>query len=99
MENQNNQSQQFRCTGDCFKCQPLQRQYCAAQWSYNSMRMIETMQDMLKVMQGTVEELKGKIEAIQGNESSLFDPMQGDGQIEQPTEYETETMPETEIAQ
>ena len=83
---QNNQQNQFRCTGDCFKCQPLQRQYCAAQWSYNSLRMIEKMQETLKSMQGTIAELQTKIEAIQGNESSLFDPMQGVAQIVEPTE-------------
>lgn len=66
--------QQFRCTGDCFRCQPLQRQYCAAQWSYNSMRMLESMQEAIEAMHGTVEELKVKVDAIQGNEASLFDP-------------------------
>lgn len=69
----------FKCTGDCLKCHPNQRQYCAAQITYNTMRMIETMQ-------GTIEEMKVKIEAIQGNEASLFDPtdiaQSGDGAIE-----------------
>lgn len=65
---------QFKCSGDCLKCHPNQRQYCAAQFTYNSMRMIETMQGTLTTMQGTIDELKLKVEAIQGNEASLFDP-------------------------
>ena len=72
---------QFKCTGDCFKCQPLQRQYCAAQWSYNGLRIMEDMQKSLSSMQGTVEELKAKIDAIQGNESLLFDPTSGVSEI------------------
>lgn len=71
---QNNNQQQFRCTGDCFRCQPLQRQYCAAQWSYNSLRMIERMQASIEAMSGTIKELSAKVDAIQGNEASLFDP-------------------------
>lgn len=69
----------FKCSGDCLKCHSAQRQYCAAQFTYNTMRMIEHMQ-------GTIEEMKVKIEAIQGNEASLFDPtdiaQSGDGAIE-----------------
>ena len=52
----------------------LQRQYCASQFTYNNMRMIEDMRGMIIALQGTVDELKAKIEAIQGNEASLFDP-------------------------
>ena len=51
---------EFRCTGDCMKCHPNQRQYCAAQISYNTMRM--------------VGEIKAKLDAIQGNEAMLFNP-------------------------
>lgn len=69
MENQN-----FKCSGDCLKCHPAQRQYCAAQFTYNTMRMLEGLQGTITVMQGTIEEMKVKIEAIQGNEASLFDP-------------------------
>lgn len=74
-QNNNQQPPQFRCSGDCFKCIPMQRQYCAAQWSYNSLKIIESMQETLKAMSGTVEELKVKIESIQGNEAMLFNPM------------------------
>lgn len=71
---QNNQQQQFQCSGDCMKCNPLQRQYCAAQWSLNSMRMLAAMQQSLAAMQGTVDEMRAKLDAIQGSEASLFDP-------------------------
>ena len=97
MENQNNQQQQFRCSGDGFKCIPMQRQYCAAQWSYNSMKMMEAMQETLKAMHGTVEELKGKIEAIQGNEAMLFDPTEDAALVAQPTEQDAGQ--ETDTAQ
>ena len=66
--------QNFKCSGDCLKCHPNQRQYCASQFTYNSMRMIEDVQKSLISMQGTIEEMKLKIEAIQGNEAMLFDP-------------------------
>ena len=65
---------QFRCSGDCLRCHPNQRQYCASQFTYNSMRMIEDMQKNLMTMQGTIDEMKAKLEAIQGNEAMLFDP-------------------------
>ena len=66
--------QNFKCSGDCLKCHPNQRQYCASQFTYNSMRMIEDVQKSLISMQGTIEDMKLKIEAIQGNEAMLFDP-------------------------
>lgn len=65
---------QFKCSGDCLRCHPNQRQYCASQFTYNSMLMIEKMQASLSTMQGTIDEMKVKLEAIQGNEASLFDP-------------------------
>ncbi|MBQ8064023.1 MAG: hypothetical protein IJ200_00005 [Prevotella sp.] len=76
-QNQQQQQQQFQCSGDCMRCNPLQRQYCAAQWAYNSMRMLEQMQRQMTAMQGTIGEMRTKIDAIQGSEASLFDPTQG----------------------
>ena len=58
---------QFKCSGNCISCTPIQRQYCSSQLAYNSMRMIE-------VMQGAIEDLKAKIDAIQNSEASVFDP-------------------------
>lgn len=70
----------FKCSGDCLNCRlnPNERktqwQYCSAQFTYNSMRMIEALQEELKAMRGTVTEIMAKIEAIQNNEASVFNP-------------------------
>ena len=68
----------FKCSGDCLNCRKLpnerreQWQYCAAQFTYNSMRMIGDMQESMKAMQGVVEEMKAKIEAIQNSEATAL---------------------------
>lgn len=69
-----NEKQQFKCSGDCLKCSRVQREYCAAQKAYDN-------QQLLLEMQETVEELKVKISAIQDNEALVFDPnaQEGDG--------------------
>lgn len=71
--------QGFQCSGDCLNCRPanerkVQWQYCAAQFTYNSMRMLQTMQESIRVMSGEIEELRAKIEAIQDNEALVFEP-------------------------
>ncbi len=33
-QNQNQQSGQFKCPGNCLQCLPAQRQYCASQHAY-----------------------------------------------------------------
>ena len=58
---------QFKCSGDCLKCHPNQRAYCAAQFTYNTMRMVEQMQV-------SISSLSEKIEAIQNSEANVFDP-------------------------
>lgn len=79
-QEQNRQQNIFRCSGDCINCrkQPSERrdqwQYCAAQFTYKSMIMMEAMQDSLSSMQGTIDELRSKIDAIQNNEAGVFDP-------------------------
>ena len=61
----------FKCSGDCLNCrkQPNERReqwlYCASQFTYNSMRMIEEMK-------GTIKELVDKIEALQNNEADVY---------------------------
>ena len=74
MDNPNNEQQQFQCTGDCLKCSPVQRQYCAAQHAYHAMRMLQALTASLQSMTGTIDELKEKVSAIQGNEALLFNP-------------------------
>ena len=85
---------QFKCNGDCLNCRmnPVERktqwQYCAAQFTYNSMRMIEAMQGSIEAMGGTIKELQQKVEAIQNCEADVFDPttrdiaQEGSGAIE-----------------
>ena len=69
----------FKCSGDCLNCRKLpnerreQWQYCAAQFTYNSMRMIEDLQK-------TVADLAAKVEAIQNNEASVFSTMEDKAQ-------------------
>lgn len=79
-QEQNRQQNVFRCSGDCINCrkQPGERreqwQYCAAQFTYNSMKILGDMQEQMMAMQNTIEKLSDKIEAIQNCEASVFDP-------------------------
>lgn len=75
---QNQEQQVLKCSGDCLKCKQIQWQYCASQFTYRSMRMMEAMQSSLSAMQGTIEELRKKIDAIQNNEAGVFDPTVND---------------------
>ena len=74
---QTNQNQ-FKCSGDCLNCRAvndrkIQWQYCAAQFSYNAIRIMQTMQEAFNAMSGEIKELKEKIEAIQNSEATVFD--------------------------
>ena len=86
MEQNQNQQQQFKCSGDCLNCRmnsverKTQWQYCSAQFTYNTMRMMESMQLSLTAMQGSVNELAAKIEAIQNSEANVFDPTESSNQ-------------------
>ena len=63
------QQKQFQCTGDCLTCSNAQRQYCASQHAYKSMRMLERMEQQ-------IADIRETIEAIQNNEAMVFDPHQ-----------------------
>ena len=70
---------QFKCSGDCLNCRAvndrrIQWQYCAAQFSYNALRTMQTMQEAISIMSGEITEMKLKIEAIQNSEAIVFDP-------------------------
>ena len=85
-QNPQNNQPQFRCPGNCLKCLPAQRQYCASQHAYSNMmvldKVMETlmkMQEQIGSMQGTIQELSAKIEAIQNSEGAVFDPT-GEGE-------------------
>ena len=77
----------FKCSGDCLTCRvsPNERktqwQYCAAQFTYNTMHMIESLHGEIKTMQGGLEELKAKVEAIQNTEASVFNPNEEKSEI------------------
>ena len=84
---------QFHCSGDCLNCRAtkdrkIQWQYCAAQFSYNALRTMQTMTETITAMSGEIGELKAKIEAIQDSESLVFDPS-----TETLTETPTPTIP------
>lgn len=70
----------FKCSGDCLNCRmnnnerKTQWQYCASQFTYNTMRMVETMQEAMKAMAGEMAELKAKINTIQDSEAMVFEP-------------------------
>lgn len=68
------ENQGYRCSGDCLKCHPEQRQYCASQFTFNTMKMVEHLIADFNKMVGTAEEMKVKIEALQNNEALLFNP-------------------------
>ena len=79
MEQNQQQQQQFRCTGDCLTCRAvtdrkIQWQYCAAQKGLENQRMLMAMTQALESMTGEVRELKEKIRAIQDSEATVFDP-------------------------
>lgn len=72
------ENQKFQCNGDCLNCRAItdrkvQWQYCAAQHTYNAMRMMEAMQLSFISMQGTIKEMAEKIEAIQNSEAVAID--------------------------
>ena len=79
MEQNQQQQQQFRGTGDCLTCRAvtdrkIQWQYCAAQKGLENQRMLMAMTQALENMTGEVRELKEKIRAIQDSEATVFDP-------------------------
>jgi len=85
------QENRFKCSGDCLKCTPIQRQYCASQFTYNTMRMVEDMQRIVVALQGSVDEIRVKVEAIQGNEATLFNPAKEDDLAGKPVSLPKDT--------
>jgi len=73
---QNNQSEQqgYTCSGDCLRCSGVQRQYCASQFTYRNMRMLESLMTSLQSLAEDVKNISEKLNAIQNAESELFDP-------------------------
>lgn len=72
------QNQQFRCTGDCISCRAVndrktQWLYCAAQFAHNTMQMVEKMQQGFMAMQGEISRISENIKAIQDSEAMVLD--------------------------
>ena len=72
-QEQNNQ-QGYTCTGDCLRCSQAQRQYCASQFTFKNMRMLEGMVVSLQLLSAEVKNLSEKVDAIQNAEGELFNP-------------------------
>ena len=78
-------NQNFKCTGDCLKCLPAQRAYCAAQHAYSNMKVLDMVMAELLAMKGSVEAISQKIDDMQHSEDDIFDPtitQKGDGVVE-----------------
>ena len=77
-EQNNEQQQQFVCTGDCLNCHPNQRQYCAAQKGYDNLRLLLEMRETIVAMAAVIEELKANISELRNADAQVFAPTQGD---------------------
>ena len=70
----NNNNQNFKCSGNCLNCSPAQRAYCSSQHSYSNMKVLDSLMSVVLSMQEDLISMGEKIEAIQNNEASVFDP-------------------------
>ena len=71
---QENNQQGYTCTGDCLRCSQAQRQYCASQFTYKNMRMLEALITSVQSLSEEVKNLGEKVNAIQNAECELFNP-------------------------
>ena len=81
MAENKNQQPKFQCSGDCLKCLPAQRQYCASQHAYSNMKVLDVLVEMIKQTAKELEDIRKdvaaisvKIESILSNEESVFNP-------------------------
>lgn len=88
-----NQQKQFICTGKCIECPVWQRNYCACKHAYETMRMVQSIEETVNAMYCSIEEMKTKIAAIQDSEAMVFDPHQ------EQEDVETSQMPLPDITQ
>lgn len=66
--------ERFKCTGDCLKCLPAQRAYCASQHAYSNMKVLDSMMAVVLSMQDGMIAMSEKIDAIVNNEALVFAP-------------------------
>ena len=71
---QENNQQGYTCTGDCLRCSQAQRQYCASQFTFKNMRMLESMVVSIQSLSEEVKSLGETVSAIQNAEGELFNP-------------------------
>lgn len=76
---QQQEQQQFRCTGDCASCRAindrkLQWLYCATQHSHDNMMLLQRIEQRLNDMENHFAEVSKKVESIQDNETQVFNP-------------------------
>ena len=64
------------CTGDCMKCPPFQRQYCASQIAYNNMGLVSSLVELVKSLSDDVKTLSKKIETQESHE--LINPIENE---------------------
>jgi hypothetical protein len=76
MAQENKQGQQPTCPGDCLKCFPAQRQYCASQHAYSNMKVLDRVMETLARMQEQMDALQActtqLAEKLEAGEASVF---------------------------
>ena len=70
-ENNNNQNT-FKCSGDCLKCSFQQRVYCSSQMSRNAIDMIGAVLENQKSILARFERVEN---AIQSKDDGIINPM------------------------
>ena len=82
-QQQQNGQQATTCTGDCRRCFPMQRAYCASQLSLNNMRVLDnvmrellSLKENLGVMSNEVKDIGEKVKASTKSEGMLIAPEQ-----------------------
>ena len=67
------------CSGDCMKCNYMQRGLCASQMSLYNMKMLERMEQEFVILKNITRRLDEKLEALQSSEATLFEPVRPEG--------------------
>ena len=80
------------CTGDCRKCFPMQRAYCASQLSLNNMRVLDNMmreilslKENFGIMSSEVKDISEKVKAITNAEGMLISPSDSPSPLPSPS--------------
>ena len=71
---ENDKQQLLTCSGDCMNCRQVQWQYCASQFTLNTLRMVERLQGVVGTISENVAELKQKVENIENGHTEVFKP-------------------------